>query len=41
MSERFEHIVIGGGISGLGLAYYAARRGVPTLVLEAQGRVGG
>ena len=41
MSERFEHIVIGGGISGLGLAYYAARRGVPTLVLEAQGRAGG
>ena len=41
MSERFEHIVIGGGISGLGLAYYAARRGVSTLVLEAQGRVGG
>lgn len=41
MSERFEHVVIGGGISGLGLANYAARRGVPTLVLEAQGRVGG
>lgn len=41
MSERFEHVVIGGGISGLGMAYYAARRGVPTLVLEAQGRVGG
>ena len=41
MSERFEHIVVGGGISGLGLAYYAARRGVPTLVLETQARVGG
>ena len=41
MSEHFEHIVVGGGISGLGLAHYAARRGVPTLVLEAQARVGG
>ena len=41
MSERYEHIVVGGGISGLGLAHYAARRGVPTLVLEAQARVGG
>ena len=41
MSEAFEHIVVGGGISGLGLAHGAARRGIPTLVLEAAERVGG
>lgn len=41
MSEAFEHIVVGGGISGLGLAHGAARRGVQTLVLEAAERVGG
>ena len=41
MSEAFEHIVVGGGISGLGLAHGAARRGIQTLVLEAAERVGG
>ena len=41
MSEVFEHIVVGGGISGLGLAHGAARRGIQTLVLEAAERVGG
>ncbi len=41
MSEAFEHIVVGGGISGLGLAHAAARRGIQTLVLEADERVGG
>lgn len=41
MNEGFEHIVIGGGISGLGLAHWAARKGIQTLVLEAGERVGG
>ncbi|MBB1125163.1 protoporphyrinogen/coproporphyrinogen oxidase [Thiospirillum jenense] len=35
------HIVIGGGISGLGAAYLAARAGTPTLVLERSARIGG
>lgn len=41
MTSRFEHIVVGGGISGLGMAHFAARSGVPTLVLESGDRVGG
>lgn len=41
MNEYFPHLVVGAGISGLGLAYYAARRGVRTLVLEAEPRFGG
>jgi len=41
VSPDFEHIVIGAGISGLGMAHYAARRGIPTLVLEGEDRVGG
>jgi protoporphyrinogen oxidase len=41
MTEHFPHVVIGGGISGLGAAHFAARRGVETLVLERSGRVGG
>ena len=41
MSEDFEHIVVGAGISGLGLAHRAARKGVATLVLESSSRVGG
>jgi protoporphyrinogen/coproporphyrinogen III oxidase len=41
MGTDFEHIVIGGGISGLGLAHRAQRRGVATLVLERGDRVGG
>ncbi len=36
-----EHIVIGAGISGLSMAHYAAARGIPTLVLEAEDRIGG
>jgi oxygen-dependent protoporphyrinogen oxidase len=39
--ERFPHVVIGGGISGLGAAHFATRRGVETLVLERDGRIGG
>jgi len=41
MSRDFEHIVIGAGISGLGMAHRSAGRGIATLVLEASGRVGG
>ena len=40
MDER-ELIVIGGGISGLSLAWYAAQSGRAPLVLEASERVGG
>jgi len=41
MGPEFEHIVVGGGISGLGMAHLSARRGVPTLVLEGSDRIGG
>jgi len=41
MSQDFEHIVIGAGISGLGMAHRAVKRGVSTLVLEGEDRVGG
>jgi protoporphyrinogen oxidase len=41
MSTDFDHIVIGAGISGLGAAHFAARRGRRTLVLESSDRVGG
>lgn len=41
MGPEFEHIVIGGGISGLGTAHLSARRGLRTLVLEGADRVGG
>jgi len=41
MSQDFEHIVIGAGISGLGMAHRSVRRGVSTLVLEGENRVGG
>lgn len=40
-SGVYPHIVVGGGISGLGAAVYAARAGTPTLVLEHNDRVGG
>lgn len=41
MSTNWEHIVVGAGISGLGLAHRAVRAGIPTLVLEQGERVGG
>lgn len=41
MSTDFDHIVIGGGISGLGAAHFSNRRGRRTLVLESSDRVGG
>ncbi|MCB1760957.1 MAG: FAD-dependent oxidoreductase [Gammaproteobacteria bacterium] len=34
-------MVVGGGISGLGIAHMAARAGIRPLLLEADGRVGG
>jgi protoporphyrinogen oxidase len=41
VSQDFDHIVIGGGISGLGMAHRTVKRGVSTLVLEGTDRVGG
>jgi protoporphyrinogen oxidase len=42
MAERIgDHIVIGAGISGLGAAHFAARRGIESVVLEAAPRIGG
>ena len=34
-------VIIGGGISGLATAYYLARRGVPSTLIEARPRLGG
>lgn len=39
--EHFDHLVIGAGISGLGMAHYSLRRGLRTLVLEQNERPGG
>lgn len=41
MSQNFDHIVIGAGISGLGMAHRSAKGGISTLVLEGSDRVGG
>lgn len=41
MAKTYDLIVIGGGISGLSLAAFAARKGVSTLVLEKESRLGG
>jgi len=41
MNQDFEHIVIGAGISGLGMAHRAVKRGISTLVLEGEDRIGG
>lgn len=41
MNQDCEHIVIGAGISGLGMAHLCAKRGISTLVVEGAGRVGG
>ena len=40
-SSRHELVVVGGGISGLGLAHMAAKKGLKPVVIEANGRVGG
>lgn len=39
--KQYDIVVVGGGISGLSLAYYCAGRGLSTLVLEKAGRPGG
>ena len=41
MTQAFDHLIIGAGISGLGMAHHSLRRGLSTLVLEADPRVGG
>jgi protoporphyrinogen oxidase len=40
-SDKYDLIVVGGGISGLGFAHLARRRGIRVLVLEGSDRVGG
>lgn len=41
MGFDFDHVVIGAGISGLGVAHFSAGRGLDTLVLESAERIGG
>jgi UDP-galactopyranose mutase len=41
VTQRYDVVVVGGGISGLALAWKAAQDGKQALVLERQGRVGG
>jgi protoporphyrinogen oxidase len=38
---KYDVIIIGAGISGLSLAHYCLRRGLKTLVLEGEPRIGG
>ncbi len=39
--STYELVVIGGGISGLGFAHFANKKGIDTLLLEAADRLGG
>ncbi len=39
--KRYDIVIAGAGISGLSLAHYCARRGLDTLVIEKNERVGG
>jgi thioredoxin reductase (NADPH) len=39
--DIWDVVVVGGGIGGLAAAWYAARRGLPTALLEAGGMLGG
>eukprot|EP00002_Diphylleia_rotans_P016079 TRINITY_DN3123_c0_g1_i3.p1 TRINITY_DN3123_c0_g1~~TRINITY_DN3123_c0_g1_i3.p1 ORF type:complete len:486 (+),score=109.23 TRINITY_DN3123_c0_g1_i3:65-1522(+) len=41
MSNTFDVVVIGGGLSGLSAAYYLEKHGATAVVLEARDRVGG
>src|SRR6266404_2872019 len=34
-------VIIGGGISGLSAAYYLAKRGLPSTIVESRSRLGG
>jgi protoporphyrinogen oxidase len=40
-TQHYKHIVIGAGISGLSAAYFSAKKGIHTLVLERTARLGG
>jgi thioredoxin reductase (NADPH) len=39
--DIWDVVVVGGGIGGLSAAWYCARRGLPTALLERQGLLGG
>jgi thioredoxin reductase (NADPH) len=39
--DIWDVVVVGGGIGGLTAAWYTARRGLPTAVIEAEGMLGG
>jgi thioredoxin reductase (NADPH) len=39
--DIWDVVVVGGGIGGLSAAWYCARRGLPTALLESQGLLGG
>ena len=39
--DIWDVVVVGGGIGGLTAAWYSARRGLPTAVLESEGMLGG
>lgn len=39
--DIWDVVVVGGGIGGLTAAWYTARRGLPTALLEAEGLLGG
>ncbi len=41
MSKPYDMIIVGAGISGLSMAYYCVKKGLKTLVLEKDERVGG
>ena len=38
--ERIQTVVIGGGQAGLSVGYHLAKRGLPFVILEANGRIG-
>src|SRR5829696_1755962 len=39
--DIWDVVVVGGGIGGLTVAWYATRRGLPTALVESQGLLGG